>query len=34
MATTVNRGRLTKIIYLLQPQNFLLDTRNLDRSRT
>jgi len=27
MATRVNHGRLTKIIYLLHPQNPLLDAR-------
>jgi len=27
MATRVNRGKLTKIIYLLYPQNLLLDAR-------
>jgi len=30
----VNHGRLTKIIYLLHPQNPLLDARILEKSRT
>ena len=34
MATKVNNGRLTKIIYLLHPQNPLLNTRNSEISRT
>jgi len=34
MATRVNDGRLTKIIYLLHPQNFLLDARISEISRT
>jgi len=34
MATRVNNGRLTKIIYLLHSQNLLLDARILEISRT
>jgi len=33
MAMRINHGRLTKIIYLLHPQN-LLDARILEISRT
>jgi len=34
MATRVNDGRLTKIIYLLHPQNPFLDARISEISRT
>jgi len=34
MAMRVNHGRLTKIIFLLHPQNPLLDARILEISRT
>jgi len=34
MATRVNDGRLTKIIYLLHPQNLLLDAIISEISRT
>jgi len=34
MATRVGRGRLTETIYLLHPQNLLLDARISQISRT